>query len=378
MTAAGLHPDSGVPFQTLERAVDPAVRVHDIALIEFAGPDSETAWCFFTHFGLSGRREEDGTLLFSAEAGAPVAVIYRPASHAEFIGPTFAVADPGELDELARRTGCDAPAPLDLPGTPPGVILTDPNGIAVKVAYFSDWCELPCCGRAPAVNRGDDRPRVNCTRRPDRDPSRVLRLGHMVLGTPQWEATARFYIDTFGLIPSDVQCLEDGRPAIAFLRCDRGDDPADHHTFVVGRLPVVEMEHAAFEVPDLDEVGMGGEVLGASGFRRAWGIGRHILGSQIFDYWYGPDGRKFEHFADGDIFDASHPTQYHAMSGAGLAQWAPPLPASFLRPRLGWREAWQLLRNLLGNSGFGFRELRLLGAALRSKAVPESPTEQQA
>jgi catechol 2,3-dioxygenase-like lactoylglutathione lyase family enzyme len=378
MANTGLHPDSGVAFQPVERAANPAVRVHDIALLEFAGPDGETAWDFFTGFGLSGKREDDGTLLFSAEAGAPVCVVYRPNPHAEFIGPTFAVRNPADLEQLAQRTHSAAPAPLPLPGAPLGVTLTDPNGVTVKVAAFDDWRELPCCGDAPAVNRGDDRPRVNSTRRPERCPSRVLRLGHMVLGTPKWEDTARFYIDTFGLIPSDVQALPDGRPAIAFLRCDRGDQPADHHTFVVGRLPVVDFEHAAFEVPDLDEVGMGGEALRDGGFRRAWGIGRHILGSQIFDYWYGPDGRKFEHFADGDIFDASHPTHYHAMSMAGLAQWAPPLPSAFLRPRLGWREVWQLLRNLFGNSGFGFRELKLLGAAMRSKAVPESSTEHQA
>jgi hypothetical protein len=193
----------------------------------------------------------------------------------------------------------------------------------------------------------------------------------MVLGTPFWEDTARFYIDTFGLIPSDVQCLSDGRPSIAFLRCDRGDDPADHHTFVVGRLPIVDFEHAAFEVPDLDAVGMGAQVLQDEGFRRAWGIGRHILGSQIFDYWFGPDGRKFEHFADGDLFNASRPTRYHAMSTAGLAAWAPPLPSSFLRPRLGWHEFRELLGNLFGKSGFGFRELRLLVAAMRSKSLPD-------
>ena len=378
MTEPGLHPDSGAPFQPLPRAVDPAVRVHDLATLEFAGPDSDRAWAFFTAFGLSGSREADGTLLFSAEAGAPVAVIYRPAPRAAFVGPTFAVRESADLDRLADRTGAASPAPLDLPGAPRGVTLTDPNGIAVKVAFFEDWRELPCCGQAIATNRGDDRPRVNRTVRPDRCASRVLRLGHMVLGTPNWEATARFYIDTFGLIPSDVQALPDGRPAIAFLRCDRGDLPADHHTFVVGRLPVLDFEHAAFEVPDLDTVGMGGEVLREGGFRRAWGIGRHILGSQIFDYWYGPDGRKFEHFADGDLFDAASPTQYSAMSAAGLAQWGPPLPAAFIRPRLGLRETWQLLRNLFGRSGFGFRELKLMGAALRSKALPNNPAEHQA
>ncbi len=378
MTAPALHPDSGAPFQPVSRAADPCVKVYDLATIEFAGPDSDKAWCFFESFGLSGTREADGTLLFAAEAGAPVAVVYRPAGHAEFIGPTFAVRDPAELDRLAERTGAEAPAPLPLPGSPPGVQLTDPNGVAVKVAYFDDWRDLPCCGQATATNRGDDRQRVNCTVRPERRPSRILRLGHMVLGTPKWEETARFYIDTFGLIPSDVQCLEDGRPAIAFLRCDRGEQSADHHTFVVGRLPVLDFEHAAFEVPDLDDVGMGGEALRHGGFRRAWGIGRHILGSQIFDYWYGPDGRKFEHFADGDLFDANHPTQYSGMSGAGLAQWGPPLPAAFVRPRLGLRELGQLLRNLFGNSGFGLREVKLLAAAMRSKSVPESPADNHA
>ena len=122
----------------------------------------------------------------------------------------------------------------------------------------------------------------------------------------------------------------------------------------------VELEAVANR---LDEVGMGGQMLQEAGFRRAWGIGRHILGSQIFDYWFGPDGRKFEHFADGDLFDASRPTRYHAMSAAGLAAWAPPVPAAFLRPRLGWHEIKQLLGNLFGRSSFGFKELKLLGAA---------------
>ena len=373
MDEVGLHPDSGVPFQPVQRAVDPCVRVHDLAMLEFEGPDVKKAWAFFTRFGLSGEREADGALHFSAEAGAPVAVIYRPARHARFIGPTFAVREPAELDRLAERTDTGAPVTLELPGSTRGVALTDPNGVSVKVAHFPDWRELPHCGEPQPVNRGDARGRINGVRRPARCASRVLRLGHMVLGTPNWEATTRFYIDTLGLIPSDVQALPDGRPAVAFMRCDRGDAPADHHTFVVGRLPMLDFEHAAFEVTDLDEIGMGGEVLREGGFRRAWGIGRHILGSQIFDYWFGPDGRKFEHFADGDLFDASRPTEYHAMSAA-----APPMPAAFLRPRLGLRELATLLRNLFGNSGFGFRELRLLAAALRSKSLPGGPTETRA
>ncbi len=371
MIDSGAHPDSGVPYIPVARAADPHVKVHDLALLEFAGPDAEVAKRFFTGFGLQHRQGDDGSLEFSAEAGAPVAVIYRQAAKASFVGPTFAVTTVAELEQLAARTGAAAPAPLQLPGHPPGVILTDPNGVSVKVAHFEAWRTLPACGEAALVNRGDDKPRINAPRRPQRSPSRVLRLGHMVLGTPEWEATARFYIETLGLIPSDVQALPDGRPAVAFLRCDRGDEPTDHHTFVVARLPVMDFEHAAFEVPDLDEVGMGGQMLREGGFRRAWGIGRHILGSQIFDYWFGPDGRKFEHFADGDLFDAARPTRYHAMSVAGLSQWGPPVPSAFLRPKLGWHEVLQLLRNLLGKSSFGFREIKLMANAMRSASLPD-------
>ena len=372
MRETGTHPDSGTRYVPVPRADDPCVRVHDLALIEFAGPQPDTARHFFSAFGLRYSAGADGSLHFSAEAGAPVAVVYRRARKATFVGPTFAVRTAAELGQLAEKAGVAQPAPLDLPGRPLGVTLTDPNGLAVKVAFFPDWRdELPGCGEAPASNRGDMKPRVNATRRPSRTPSRVLRLGHMVLGTPDWERTARFYTETFGLIPSDVQALPDGRPAVAFMRCDRGDQPSDHHTFVVARLPVVDFEHAAFEVPDLDDIGMGGEVLREHGFRRAWGIGRHILGSQIFDYWFGPDGRKFEHFADGDLFDAARPTRYHAMSTAGLAQWGPPVTSTFLRPRVGLHEILQILRNLPGRSGFGLREMKLMMRAMRSKSLPD-------
>jgi catechol 2,3-dioxygenase-like lactoylglutathione lyase family enzyme len=371
MTDSSAHPDSGVPYLQVPRAADPVVRVRDLAMLEFAGPQAARAEAFFTRFGLTGHTADDGSRLFSARAGAPVAVVYRPAKVAAFLGPTFAVDDSADLDKLAGVAGAAAPAPLDLPGNPVGVTLTDPNGVQVRVARFTGWRELPPSAEPAPLNRGSSRPRVNSPVRAPRVPAEVLRLGHMVLGTPRWEETARFYIDMFGLIPSDVQALPDGRPAVAFLRCDRGATPTDHHSFVVARLPLVEFEHGAFEVTDLDAIGMGGDVLHESGFRRAWGIGRHILGSQIFDYWFGPDGRKFEHFADGDLFDASRPTRYHPMSAAGLAQWGPPLPGAFLRPHLGWRDLLKLIRNLTTNSGFGLRELRLLAAALRSKSLPD-------
>ena len=81
--------------------------------------------------------------------------------------------------------------------------------------------------------------------------------------------------------------------------------------------------HSAYQVTDLDEVAAGGEYLRERGYRHAWGIGRHIQGSQIFDYWRDPDRLMFEHFTDGDMFDCSMEPGWAPMSVSGLAQWGP-------------------------------------------------------
>ena len=93
-----------------------------------------------------------------------------------------------------------------------------------------------------------------------------------------------------GLIPTDVQYVADGSPALAFCRLDLRDTPADHHTVVFVAGIEDRYEHSAYEVVDLDAVGQGQQVLRAAGWRHMWGMGRHLLGSQVFDYWFDPDG----------------------------------------------------------------------------------------
>lgn len=39
--------------------------------------------------------------------------------------------------------------------------------------------------------------------------------------------------------------------------------------------------------------------LKSKGYKASWGVGRHILGSQVFDYWYMPDDFMIEHYSDG-------------------------------------------------------------------------------
>ncbi len=104
--------------------------------------------------------------------------------------------------------------------------------------------------------------------------------------------------------------------------------------------------HSAYQVPDLDALAAGGEYLRERGYHRSWGIGRHIQGSQIFDYWRDPDGFLVEHFTDGDMFDDTLEPGWAAFSASGHAQWGPPVTKDFLGIAPG-RESIDELRSMV-------------------------------
>ncbi len=117
------------------------------------------------------------------------------------------------------------------------------------------------------------------------------------------------------------------------MRLDLGDTPADHHTMALVQTFRAALSHCAFEVVDVDAIGMGQRVLRERGRKHAWGMGRHILGSQIFDYWSDPWGTHHEHYCDGDVFTADAPTGIHPFSAESMAQWGQAMPPSFVKPK---------------------------------------------
>ena len=89
------------------------------------------------------------------------------------------------------------------------------------------------------------------------------------------------------------------------IRCDLGSVPLDHHTLAMALMPHTGYVHSGYQLTDLDEVAASGEYLREQGYRHAWGLGLDIQASQIFDYWRDPDRLIFEHYTDGDVFDAT-------------------------------------------------------------------------
>ncbi|WP_041820493.1 VOC family protein [Streptomyces davaonensis] len=344
-----LHSEQGArPGEHPGRSANPVIKVHDIAWLEFVKPDLDRAESFARAFGfVTSYRDAQELHLRGTQAGAPC-VIVRKGRAARFLGPAFRAAETRDLLRLADATGTRV---RSLPATLGGSVvdLLDPGGLRVRVVADTD--DLPTLpGQRPQLlNLGDGLDRANATQRPPREPAGVRRLGHVVLQSTTYRRTLDWYLDRLGLIVSDFLYYEGQRergPTMSFIRCDRGGTLTDHHTLALTLGPSNRYVHSAYEVTDLDALAAGGEHLLKTGYRRSWGIGRHIQGSQIFDYWRDSDGFLVEHFTDGDRFDATLEPGWAPMTASGLAQWGPPATKDFLGIAPG-RESLAELRSIL-------------------------------
>jgi catechol 2,3-dioxygenase-like lactoylglutathione lyase family enzyme len=314
------------------RPVNPTIKVTDLAWLEFAKPDLGRAETFAAYFGFTvANREPDALYLRGSLPGTPCLVI-RKGARTRFVGPTFKAADAADLHTLAWETNRRVEP---LTGATEGSIvrLHDPSGFAVGVVQTKQ--DLPALPEQPphTMNFGTDHRRINAAQRPPTEPAQVQRLGHVVLATPHFLRSLNWYLHTLGMIVSDFQYVPGQRergPALAFIRCDRGTVPADHHTLALHLAPAAAYSHSAYQVSDLDAVAAGGEYLLRRGYQRAWGIGRHVLGSQIFDYWRDPDKLTVEHFTDGDLFDNTVDPGWAPLTTSGLSQWGPRATRKFL------------------------------------------------
>jgi catechol 2,3-dioxygenase-like lactoylglutathione lyase family enzyme len=256
----------------------------------------------------------------------------RRGPESRFVGVAFEAAESGDLDRLARATGSSVEA-LAQEGRGRAVQLVDPTGIAVKVVHGVEQLANSPLQEPATWNVAGGHSRVNATQRPARVPARIERLGHIAVATRVFTRALDWYLENLGLIVSDFLFIDGQRdrgPTMAFIRCDRGAEPSDHHTLAMLLAPDAGYVHSAYEVADLDALAAGGEYLRERGYTRSWGIGRHIQGSQVFDYWRDPDRFMVEHYADGDVFDSTLDPGWAPMSASGLAQWGPPATADFL------------------------------------------------
>jgi catechol 2,3-dioxygenase-like lactoylglutathione lyase family enzyme len=325
---------------------------------------------FWRDFGLHVVNSTPERLVARGAGTAPCIAVAEAGPEDRFVGAAFVMSEATDLHAYVVRLGARWLSPHRIPGGGRGVELADPSGRSVWLLQGqARVAPLPLRkALAPDMNTAHATPRVNRTVRTPIESACIARLGHVVYQTVDFARMADWYLRVLGLIPTDVQYLADGSPNLAFCRLDLGDQPADHHTLVLVGGIEEKYEHSAYEVIDLDALGQGQQVLRAQGYQHMWGIGRHVLGSQLFDYWRDPDGFEYEHYTDGDVFTADFETAYSPLEFGGLWAWGDDAPAS-MKPKKNLRTLLHVL-NLLRRKAVTLQRLKLIEAALAAPARP--------
>lgn len=304
--------------------------VADLAYVRFRAPDLDRMEAFLTDFGLvrSARTE---TALYMRGSDPQHHLHVTELGEPAFLGVGLEARTLADLEALAGCAGAGAVEPIEEPGGGQRVRLRDPNGIGLEVVHgIERLAPLPL--PAPRrLNTGACRGRVGEPQQVVKGPAHVKRLGHFVLLVNDFRETEAFYHERFGFRNSDEVYLgERSQVLAAFMRLDRGEDYVDHHAFLAVGAGRVELNHVSFEVHDLDDLMAGHEHLRAGGYAHHWGVGRHVVGSQIYDYWRDPFGHVLEHWTDGDLLNARSEAGGIPIAGPGPeSHWGPPAPSPF-------------------------------------------------
>lgn len=301
------------------------IKIEDIAHVRFAAPDLGAMQSFLEDFGLACSTGADGRLYGRSSNGRAFLHATEQGDPA-FLALGLRASSLADLERLAAAEGVPV-EPLTTPGGGHVVRLKDPDGFTVEiVAGQADSAagQLPA---DPPRNTANAAPRSRSVLRFPKGPAHVVRLGHCVLNVSDFRASESWYKARFGFLTSDEIEAGPGFAIGAFMRCDQGDRPVDHHTLFLAQLPQPPgFLHAAFEVANLDDLMLGHQHLKTAKRDQAWGVGRHILGSQVFDYWRDPWGHELEHWTDGDLFTAADAPNTASMADLLDVQWGAPHP----------------------------------------------------
>ncbi|KAF7180912.1 hypothetical protein CNMCM7691_000041 [Aspergillus felis] len=309
------------------------IRLVKLAHMRYQHPDLDAITVFLQDFGMKVVKKTDEEVWYRGYGTDPY-VYYARKGPKAFLGGTFEVESYQDLERAANMpTGSAIEELKDAPGGGFMVTVKDPEGFPINLIYG----QSPAApGEYPSklvVNYESDKPRIRQFQRFVPGPAAVHKLGHFGLCVQNFQEMVTFYTTTFNLVPSDFLYVEkEGtkKNVALFAHIDRGVDYVDHHNFFMSTNPTSHVHHCSFEVHDFDTQNLGHQWLAKKGYESVWGVGRHILGSQLFDYWWDTTGYMIEHYADGDLVNEETPIGYGPAGDESLAVWGPEVPKWFL------------------------------------------------
>ena len=307
------------------------IKVWDIAYARMRSPDLDKQEEFLNDFGLVKVARTANALYYRGtdpfhhihitEKGEP-----------KFLGMAWHAKSEDDLKTLAKVPGASGVEHMDEPGGGMRVRLKEPNGYTIEVVYGMEQV-LPIQANRQHINSGaEPLNRAGQLMRIRKGPASCKRIAHGVFGTPKNIETVQWFRDTLGLICSDDVYAGSKENIIgSFNRCDNGDEFVDHHAFFCMKAERAGLNHFSFEVQDIDDVFMGHEYLvSKKKYEHMWGIGRHLLGSQVYDYWADPYGRVHEHWADSDRLNIHNGSNLVSVEQGFTSQWGEGPPEKFI------------------------------------------------
>jgi len=307
------------------------VKVTDIAYGRLRSPDLDQAEEFLTDFGLVRAARTDKALYMRGTDPAHHIHVTEKGDPG-FIGMAFHARDLNDLKKLAKFPGASGIENIDEPGGGKRVRLKEPNGYQIEVVYGIKKLK-PIKVKLQEINTGP-RPlaRKGELMRLTKGPSQPKKIAHGVMGSPKLTETVNWFRDVLGLIGSDdVYAGTKDNIIGSFNRCDRGATYVDHHVFFCIKHAKAGINHFSFEVQDIDDVFKGHEHMKAKNkYEHMWGLGRHLLGSQVYDYWADPWGRVHEHWADSDRLNVKNGSNLISAQDGLVSQWGEGPPPKML------------------------------------------------
>ncbi len=273
--------------------------------VDLAVPDYDKQLEFYTDmWGLKPETTEDG-LAFLATEGSPeqYAVRLRKDDEKRLDLISFGAANTADVDAMAERLGTagvelvSEPDKRQPPGGGYGFRFFDNDGRTVEVS--SDVA-------------------VRQHRKVEEGESIPVKLSHVVIHSPNPEATVAFYQRHLAFALSDTLMHPHMGEMMWFLRTN-----SFHHSLAIARGPHVALHHASFEMRGIDEYMRGTGRLLRGGVEKVWGPGRHMAGNNTFSYFLDPHGNTVEYTTELEQLDEDswHPSIYDFTDPMVSDQW---------------------------------------------------------
>lgn len=300
------------------------ISLNRIAHVYYTHKNLEAAHQFLLDFGLSPVQHSDDKIYYRGYGTEPFVYCAMKGTEDKFSGTGWVV---DSLEDLELATTLPDATPIhdsDAPGGGKRVTFYDPvDHFPWHLVYGQTALEITNSFPELEFNFPTNKNRaVNKTQRFKKGPAPVHKLGHFGLCVTDFKKAFEFYTTHFNFKPSDVVYdPKTGADITTFCHLDRGSEWVDHHSFFFFEGPKFHVHHSSFEVFDFDIQMLGHNWLGEKGYENCWGVGRHIMGSQIFDYWFDPSKFILEHYVDGDLVNDTAPINREPAQPNNLHVW---------------------------------------------------------